>query len=147
MRFIFAAAFIVLAACTPPAAETATTAAPAPQAPAIQLTPTALGGQWSFDRACAHFDLVITNASASYSDFTDPSHVVSYDGPWSITDGDSVVMSLRRIDAQGAPAGEPITYNLEVTQANTTDLVGTFGPAGGEMKPINAKQCAFENHE
>lgn len=146
MRFTFVAACLALAACTPPAAET-TTATTAREAPAIQVTPTALGGQWSFDRACTQFNLVFTNTSVSYSDFADPAHVVSYDGPWSITDGDSVVLSLRRLDAQGAPTGETLTYNLELTQASTTDLVGTFGPAGGPMQPINAKQCAFENHE
>jgi len=111
----------------------------------VTVTAAELGGQWSFDRTCGQYELVFTNASVSYYDYADPGHVISYDGPYTVA-GDHVVITVRRLDDHGAPSGDPVTYNLNITAPIAAapaeaDLVGSFGPAGGAMHDINAKRC------
>lgn len=157
MRQLIAAAMLVcaVAACTPPAAApsdtqttatatVATTSTPAPAA--FTLDANALGGQWSFARDCGLFDLVFTKTGVSYYDYSNHENVVSYDGTWTIAPNNSVVLTLHRLDAQGAPTGDALTYNLNVTAPISPDLTGTFGPPGS-LRDINAKQCANEDRE
>jgi hypothetical protein len=58
-----------------------------------------------------------------------------------------VVLSLHRLDAQGAPSGAALMYNLDLSAPVAADLAGGFGPAGGRMQNINAKRCANEERE
>lgn len=148
MRIIVAAFALALAACSPPSTSTSdqastsaeTSASSAAAAPAVAVTAQELGGQWSFDRTCGMYELVFTNDNASYYDYADPSHAISYVGPYTIA-GNRVVLTVQRLDDHGTPGGQPITYNLDVTAPVAADLVGQFGAAGGEAHAINAKRC------
>ena len=155
MRFVVAFVLFAVASCSPAASGSsgsaftvATTAASPSTAVALAVAVRAdqLSGQWSFDRSCGLYDLVFTNDSVSYYDYSDQSHVVSYAGPYTIV-GNHVVITVRRLDAQGAPSGDPVTYNLDITAPLAADLVGRFGLAGSAMREINAKQCPSEDRE
>ncbi|MFT3726417.1 MAG: hypothetical protein QM759_01130 [Terricaulis sp.] len=153
-RLFAVAVMCAVAACTqpsaPPAAapETTTVAesAATPAASTVSVDAKALGGEWSFGRDCGLSDLVFTNTSVSYYDYADQSNVVSYSGTWAIEGGNHVALTLHRLDAHGAPTGEALSYNLDVTAPITTDLTGTFGQPGA-MRDINAKRCANEDRE
>ena len=157
MRLLAAVLVLALAGCSPPSnsasdppptrpaeANAARVTRATGAAPAI--TPSQLGGQWSFDRNCGLYDLVFTNDDATYYDYSDPSHAIGYDGPYTIA-GNRVVLTMRRLDGRGAPSGDPVTYNLDVSAPVTSDLVGHFGPAGGAAHDIDAKKCANEDRE
>lgn len=151
MRILFGALVLALAACGQSATPTETTTQPAAEVPATPaptfvVDPVAFGGMWSFTRNCGGADLVITNRDATYYDYTDPSNAIAYVGPYAIT-GNHVVLTLHRLDAHGAPSGDPLVYNLDVSAPVTSDLHAQFGLAGGEMHEINAKQCAGEVHD
>jgi len=148
-RLLVAALVCAVAACAPPAPPRATTTATTTSTPAsaaFTINPDALGGMWSFGRDCGLSDLVFTKTSVSYYDYADQSHVVSYDGAWAIAPNNTVVLTLHRLDAHGAPTGAALTYNLNVTAPIGAYLTGTFGPAGS-LRDINAKQCANEDRE
>lgn len=153
MRQILIAAFVVaLAACSPPAAPSDTSTdtvadSSAAETAAFTVEAAQLGGQWSFDRSCGLYELVFTDTGVDYYDYSDPAHVISYNGTWAIAGNSHVELAVRRLDAQGAPTGDTLTYNLDVTAPITTDLAANFGPAGGPVRAINAKQCAFEDRE
>jgi len=150
MRIIVAAFALALVACSPPSGSasgsasstsaTDTSASSPGAALAVAVTAAQLGGQWSFDRTCGMYELVFTNDNVSLYDYSDPSHAISYVGPYTIA-GNRVVLTVQRLDANGTPGGQPITYNLDVTAPVMADLVGQFGAAGGEMRAINAKRC------
>ncbi len=156
MRMAAAAFLLALAACSPPSAP----AAPAHGAAsgsvgagpvattAFRLEADALLGRWSFDRSCGLYDLVFeANGSVSYFDYADASHVVSYAGRWTIGDHNRVVLSLHRLGGDGAPTGDAITYNLDVSEPVADDLIGQFGAQGGDMRAITAKRCPEEDRE
>lgn len=153
MRIFVAAFVLVLAACSQPSsgasAPASTSAAPAPNsastiaASAVTLTPAAIGGQWSFDGTCGVYDLVFTNTGATYYNYMDEAHVVTWDGGYT-TSGNRVDMSLRRLDAQGAPAGPAQTYSLEVSSLQGDSLSGQLAYAIGddsERRTFTAKRC------
>jgi len=152
MRIVICALVVALAACGQAAAPAETTTQPAAATPAaaappvFTVDPVAFGGMWSFSRNCGGADLVVTNRDATYYDYTDPSNAIAYVGPYAIT-GNHVVLTLHRLDAHGAPSGDPLVYNLDVSEPVTSDLHAQFGPAGGAMREINAKQCAGEVHD
>ncbi len=148
MRTLIAASVLMLAACgqTGAPAATETTETPAAATPAaFTVDPASLGGMWSFGDGCGRSDLVVTNRDATYYDYTDPTNVISYAGPYAITDN-HVVMTMHRLDAHGAPTGDPIAYTLDVSAPITEDLHAQFGTPGA-MREINAKQCAGVVHE
>lgn len=152
MRLIVAALALALAACTPPSttveapADSAAAATDSAAAPAFITDAAQIGGMWSFDRSCGRSDLVFTNTGADYYDYTDPNHVIQYNGTFAIAGGNHVELLLHRLD-DGSPTGPAVTYNLDLTAPVTADLAGTFGAAGGPTQTINAKQCASEVHE
>jgi hypothetical protein len=152
MRLIAAGFILIAAACSPGGATTATSTVmsaatvEATAVPALVVTAVQLGGQWSFDRSCGLYDLIFTNTSVEYYDYTDPSHVVSYIGSYAVT-GSSVALTLRRLNGHGEPSGDPVSYTLEVTAPPSIDLAGRFGRTSGDVHYINAKQCANEDRE
>ncbi len=147
MRMLATALVFALAACSPPSGSAPSTTTTEPTATAaFGVTAAQLGGQWSFGRDCGLSDLVFTDSDVSYYDYADPSNVISYVGAYAIT-GDHVAMTLHRLDAQGAPTGNALSYTLDIAAPVTTNLAGHFGPARGAMHDINAKQCAYEDRE
>ena len=157
MRLLAAALMFALAACSPPSAP----AEPPPQdaaagsngagrveAPMFTLASETIVGEWSFDRSCGLYDLVFSaDGAANYYDYTDESHVVSYAGRWLATDHNRVVMTLRRVGADGAPSGAALTYDFDVSDPVTDDLIGRFGQAESEMRNITAKRCPQEDRD
>jgi hypothetical protein len=154
MRFITAALVLTLAACSPqaPAApSTSSVSAASSPAPAASAQPaldaSALQGQWSFDRTCGVYDLVLNAGNeALYFDYADPSQVVSYAGRWAIA-GNRIVLTVNKSGEEGSQLGETVTYNLDVSAPVTDDLMGSFGRANGETRSINAKRCPQEDRE
>ncbi len=160
MRLVVATCALALAACGPPPS------APAPSEPPPQsmraapsgagrLTPATLTlsaeavvGRWSFDRSCGLYDLVFNaDETAAYYDYADETHVVSYAGRWVGADHNRLVVTLHRLNESGAPMGDALTYTFDVSAPVTDDLVGQFGPAGGDMRNITAKRCPEEDRE
>jgi hypothetical protein len=156
MRLLAAALMFALAACSPPSAPAeppqgaaaGSSGAGRVEASAFTLASDAIVGQWSFDRSCGFYDVVFNaNATANYYDYTDQSHVVSYTGRWAAADHNRVVMTLRRLGADGAPSGDDLTYNFDVSDPVTDDLIGRFGQSGGDIHNITAKRCPEEDRE
>lgn len=157
MRLLAAALMFALAACSPPSAPVepppqgaaaVSSGAGRVEAPAFTLASEAVAGQWSFDRSCGLHDLVFSaDATANYYDYTDQSNVVSYAGRWAAADHNRVVMTLRRLGADGAPSGDDLTYNFDVSDPVTDDLIGRFGQSGGDIRNITAKRCPEEDRE
>ena len=160
MRMAIAACVFALLACSPPSSRSEAKTDPSPEvattgssgasrveAPAFALETEAMVGRWSFDRSCGLYDLVFNaDASANYFDYTDEQHVVSYAGRWT-SNHNRVVMSLHRLGETGAPIGDALTYTLDVSDPVTDDLIGQFGPAGGDMRAISAKRCPEEDRQ
>jgi hypothetical protein len=150
--------FALAAACSPPSAAPAD---PAPngayagssgagrvEAAVFTLDPHAVPGNWSFDRSCGLYDLVFSDdGGAQYFDYADESHVVTRLGTWTAAANNRIVLTLRMADANGAPSGEAETFNFDVTDPVTDDLIGRFGPAAGEARNITAKRCPQEDRE
>jgi len=166
MRVAAAAFVFALAACSPPSSRTQTMAEPTAQdaaaapsgadasnrgrvaAPGFRLAAEALVGRWSFDRSCGLYDLVFNaDATANYYDYADERRVVSYAGRWAIAEQNRIVMSLRRLGETGAPTGEPLSYGFSVSDPVSDELIGQFGPAGGDMRAIAAKRCPEEDRK
>jgi hypothetical protein len=155
MRAALLAVVLLIAACGQSApADTATpeTAEPAPGSavtPAFALETEALVGLWSFDRSCGLYDLVFeADDEAQYYDYRDESAVVSYRGTWAPAETNRVELTVRRLDANGAPSGGDITYVLDVSAPVTDDLVGRFVRSdGAEAREINARRCAEEDRD
>jgi hypothetical protein len=155
MRLLAAAMMFALAACSPPSAPAAPSQGATPgssgagrvEAPAFTLASEAIVGQWSFDRSCGLYDLVFSaDGAANYYDYADESHVVSYAGRWA-ADDNRVVLTLRRLGADGAPPGGALTYNFDVSDPVIDDLIGRFGQAESDMRNITAKRCPEEDRE
>ena len=157
MRMAIAACVFALVACSPPSspaeppaqgATAGSSGAGRVEAPVFTLDAETILGRWSFDRSCGLYDLVFNaDASANYYDYTDEQHVVSYAGRWARADHNRVVMSLHRLGETGAPTGDALTYSFDVSDPVTDDLIGQFGPAGGDMRAITAKRCPEEDRE
>jgi len=156
MRLFAAAMMFALVACSPPSAPAeppqgataGSSNAGRVEAPAFTLASETMVGQWSFDRSCGLYDLVFSaDGAANYYDYVDESHVVSYAGRWVAADHNRVVMTLRRVGADGAPSGDALTYNFDVSDPVTDDLVGRFGQAESDMRNITAKRCPEEDRE
>lgn len=113
---------------------------------AVPVDPTALGGQWAFDRSCGLYDLVFTNGDVSYYDYSDAAMAVSYAGAWAI-DAQRVSLALRRLDSEANPRGETLNYVLEVKAPITNDLAAEFGREGETPHAINARRCELEDRE
>jgi hypothetical protein len=153
---MFAAVLFLLAACSPPSAP----AQPAPQgatagstgagrveSTVFTLEPQAIVGRWSFDRSCGLYDLVFNaDNSVDYYDYADESHVVSYGGRWS-ADHNRIALTLHRLNDSGAPSGDALAYAFDVSEPVTGDLIGAFGPDGGDMRNITAKRCPEEDRD
>lgn len=112
------------------------------------LEPEALIGLWGFDRSCGLYDLVFDAQDlVQYYDYRDESSVVSHRGSWSTADNNRVVLTVRRIDMENEPTGDPLTFHLDVTSPVTDDLTGVFGPAGGPTQDIAARRCPDEDRD
>ncbi|MBI3439619.1 MAG: hypothetical protein HY054_13400 [Proteobacteria bacterium] len=145
----------LLASCGQPATTTTNateTVAQTDNPPAVELdAPSvehrALVGQWSFDRSCGLYDLVLNaDGSATFFDYTvDP--VVTNIGTWADAGNHRTTLTLRRAGRDGAPSGDATTYNLDVTARVTDDLSAFFGPNGATQRTINAKRCPEEDRE
>lgn len=161
MRRVIAAAFVsaLVAACGPPGTPWQT---PSPQdAPAtprvtsahapFTLDRQALLGTWSFDRSCGLYELVFadedTPSSVLFFEYVDGSTAVTHAGTFALVPNHRVVLSMHAMDNYNRPVGEAETYNLDVSSPVTDDLNGSFGPAGGEMRTINAKRCPEEDRD
>jgi hypothetical protein len=154
---VFAAAFaLALAACTPPAQPAATPQDASagssgvgriPEAP-FTLESEAVVGLWSFARDCGLYDLVLNaDGTASYYDYSGDL-VVSHQGAWATADNNRVVLTVRRLDASGAPTAPAIVYNVDVAAPVTDDLVGRFARSdGGEARDITARRCPEEDRD
>ena len=155
LRLPAAALMSALTVCSPPSApaepppgDAAGSSAGRVEAPAFSLASEAIVGQWSFDRSCGLYDLAFSaDGAANYYDYADESHVVSYAGRWAASDHNRLVMSLRHLGADGAPSGEAVTYNFDVSDPVTDDLIGRFGQAERDMRNITAKRCPDEDRE
>ena len=108
----------------------------------------ALVGLWSFDRTCGLYDLVFqADDTATYYDYTHDL-AVTHAGAWAIAANNRVVLTVRRLGADGAPAGETETYNLDVKSPVTDDLVAHLERAdGAEPRDISARRCPEEDRE
>lgn len=155
MRNVFSAvALLVLAACGAPttsdtgAAEPSTAASTTPGDFALESE--AVVGQWSFDRTCGVYDIVLyADANADYFDYAESGHVTSYGGQWTedVT-SKRVTLEVRLLDAENRATGDPITYTLDITAPVTDDLVGNFARADGAgAREINARRCPEEDRE
>lgn len=155
MRNVFAAAaLLVLASCgAPTSSETgtaATTTAASTTSADFTLESEAVVGQWSFDRTCGVYDIVLyADANADYFDYAESGHVVSYGGQWTedVTTK-RVTLEVRRLNAENTATGDPITYTLDITAPVSDDLVGHFARADGAgARDINALRCPEEDRE
>jgi len=155
MRYgLVAAALLALAGCGAPtssdtgAAETTPSASTTPAG--FTLESEAVVGQWSFDRTCGVYDIVLyADANADYFDYDASGHVTSYGGQWTEDLATKrVTLEVRRLDAENAATGDPITYTLDITAPVTDDLVGHFARADGAgAREINALRCPEEDRE
>ena len=150
---LVAAALFVLAACGAPTegASTEPAASTTASAPAdFTLESEAVVGQWSFDRTCGVYDIVLyADANADYFDYADSGHVTSYGGQWTedVTTK-RVTLEVRLLDAENRATGDPITYTLDITAPVTDDLIGHFARADGAgAREINALRCPEEDRE
>jgi len=156
MRLLAVALMFALTACSPPSAPaespqgaaSGSSGAGRVEAPVFTLGSEAVVGRWSFDRSCGLYDLVFNaDGAANYYDYADESHVVSYTGRWVAADHNRVVMTLRRLGGDGAPSGDALTYNFDVSDPVTDDLIGRFGQVESDMRNITAKRCPDEDRE
>jgi hypothetical protein len=148
MRILVAALAAALAACTPPdAPQPADPADAAVAAAPFAMESEALVGLWSFERHCGDYDLVFAaDGGAEHHVVSAEGMATSYAGAWTTADNNRVVLTLQRLDANGARSGEAITYNLDVAAPVTDDLVGHFARAdGAEARAINARRCPEED--
>src|SRR5690606_13280739 len=120
-RAAIAAFAVVLAACTPPAANPDADAGSSEvgtiAAEGFTMAPEALVGTWSFDRTCASGDGMTLSADG----------VAGFDewgqGTWATAEGNRIVLSLeRREPGADAPSGEQVTLYLDVAAPVTDDL-------------------------
>lgn len=165
MRIAIAAIALTLAACGQPTQTTvsgpvavtqpedahagSSDAGRIPEQP-FTLESEALVGLWSFDRSCGLYDLVFrADGNAEYFDYTTTEGMaMSYGGTWATTNNNRVVLTLRRLGPAGAPAGDPVTYNLDVGATVTDDLVGRFARAdGAAAQDITARRCPEEDRD
>lgn len=155
MRRAMLACVLTLVGCGPPSSlsepppqDARAGAGGAGRAAAPVLDGEAVVGRWSFDRSCGLYDLVFNaDASADYYDYADERRVVSYAGRWAAADHNRLVLRLYRLGEGGAPSGDALTYDFDVSDPVTDDLIGQFGPAGGDMRAIVAKRCPEEDRQ
>lgn len=153
MRLLFGLAALVLASCSQPA--------PSPEdgtagssgvgrvaAEPFTLESEALVGLWSFDRSCGNYDLVFeADGRAQHYEVSSEGWVTSYAGSWVTADSNRVVLTMRQLDAEAQPAGETLTYNLDVAAPVTDDLMGDFGRDGTAATGITARRCPEEDRD
>ncbi len=165
MRYAIAATFVLLlSACgaptetqapaeaaseVPPDARAGSSGAGYAEYPPFTLQTEAVVGQWSFDRSCGLYDLVIgADANVEYYDYSNDEQVVSYGGAWTAQPNNRVALTLRRLDAKGQVSGDPLTYNLDVASPVTDDLIGRFSRAdGSQVIDIAARRCPQEDRD
>lgn len=165
MRIAIIAIALLAAACGQPTETTISgpiaTAAPTEDAHAgasgagripeqpFTLESEAVVGLWSFARHCGDYDLVFNaDGSADHHAVSPEGMTTSYSGSWATADNNRVVITLRRLGADGAPAGETIAYNLDVGAPVTDDLVGRFARADrSEARDITARRCPQEDRD
>ncbi|MGD9981224.1 MAG: hypothetical protein AB7H66_06325 [Hyphomonadaceae bacterium] len=138
MRLVIAAAFALLAACTPPATtqEADSTSVGEIAAEGFVMSPEALVGTWSFDRTCASGDGMTLNADDTAG--LDEWGV----GAWATADGNRVVLNLERHEPGVGATGQQVTYYFDVAEPVTDDLVGHLARDDGtERRAINARRC------
>src|SRR5262249_32868565 len=103
--------------------------------------------QWSFDRTCGVYDLILNAGNeALYFDSADPAQVGSYAGQWAIA-GNRIVLTVNKSGEEGSQLAEGVTSTFEVSAPGPDDLVRSFGHEKGEMRSINAKRCPQEDRE
>ena len=118
------------------------------EAARFTLEPNALVGLWSFSRDCGLYDLVFEPEAATYYDYSDASAVVTHKGTWAAADSNRVVLTTHRLGPDGAPTGDAETYNIDVSDPVTDDLIGHFARAdGSEPRDLTAKRCPDEDRD
>ena len=106
-------------------------------------------GLWSFARHCGDYDLVFQADGEAHHYIVSPEGMTtSFKGTWATAANNRVVLTMRRLGADGAPAGDAITYNLDVAAPVTDDLVGPFARAdGAAAQDITARRCPEEDRD
>jgi hypothetical protein len=138
MRFAIAAAFALLAACSPPATTDGANSTSVGEiaAEGFVMAPETLVGTWSFDRTCESGDAMALNADNTAG--LDEWGV----GTWATADGNRVVLNLERHEPGLGATGQQVTYYVDVAAPVTDDLVGQMARDDGtEQRPINARRC------
>lgn len=109
----------------------------------------AVVGLWSFARHCGDYDLVFrADGGADHYIVSPEGMTTSFKGAWTTAANNRVVLTMRRLGPDGAPAGDPIIYNLDVAAPVTDDLVGRFARAdGAEARDITARRCPEEDRD
>jgi hypothetical protein len=135
MRFAIAAAFALLAACSPPDGANSTSVGEI-AAEGFVMETESLVGTWSFDRTCESGDAMALNADNTAG--LDEWGV----GTWATADGNRVVLNLERREPGVGATGQQVTYYLDVAAPVTDDLVGQMARDDGtEQRAINARRC------
>ena len=157
MRAIVVTLCLLVVACGPPAATNevaesdgyagSSGAGRIPEEP-FTLEAEALVGLWSFDRTCGNYDLVFTaDGGAQHYAVADDGMTTSHAGSWATAENNRVVLTMRQLDAEARPAGEALTYHLDVAAPVTGDLMGDFGRDGAAATAITARRCPEEDRD